>query len=94
MRKCVMGFLREIDVIMNLLKELDHTSKHFKGYIQYLSYQPFVVINYTEEQINMLREACRKREAFLYFDASGLSMKRPYMLDKRIFIHMLVLRTR
>lgn len=42
----------------------------------------------------MPRDACRQDDCYLYFDATGLSMKRPMDQPKRLYMYCLVLQTR
>ena len=62
------------------------------GYIQKLSYEPFYVICFLEEQIHVLRDACKDRKSVLCFDATGTGIVRPTESKKKIFYFSLVLK--
>ena len=62
------------------------------GYIQNLSYEPFYVICFLEEQIHILRNACKDRNSVLCFDATGTGIVRPTESKKKIFYFSMVLK--
>ena len=72
---------------------MDSTSKHIKGYIQYLAYDPFVTICFTEAQIRLLASACGDSQSVLCLDATGTGILRPIECKKKIFFYELILRT-
>ena len=86
--------VREVYAVKRTLEILDTVSSSVKGYIQFIGYEPFFIINFCAEQIDLLTEACQKGDAFLYFDATGLSMKRPMDQPKRMYMYCLVLQSR
>lgn len=86
--------IREIYAVKRTLEIIDIAAKPVSGYIQFIGFEPFFVINFCAEQINILRDACRQDDCYLYFDATGLSMKRPMDQPKRLYMYCLVLQTR
>ena len=49
-------------------------NKHFNGYIQYLSYNPFILHLYTEYQIKILRTF--KKRVIVHLDATGSLLRK------------------
>lgn len=86
--------IREIYAVKRTLEIIDIAAKPVSGYIQFIGFEPFFVIIFCAEQINILRDACRQDDCYLYFDATGLSMKRPMDQPKRLYMYCLVLQTR
>ena len=75
--------VREVYAVKRTLEILDTVWSSIKGYIQFIGYEHFFIINFCADQIDLVTEACQKGDSFLYFDATGLSMKRPMDQPKK-----------
>ena len=72
LRICV---VRGVYAVKRTFEILDTVLSSIKVYFRFIGYEPFFIINFCGQQIYLLTEACQREDAFLYFDATGLSMK-------------------
>ena len=61
------------------------------SYIKFTGYDPFLINNFTDDQIRLLKDACTK-QAFK-FDATGILCQKPKDQPKIIYFYVLNLST-
>ena len=91
LRDCV---VRGVYAVKRTFEILDTVLSFIKGYFRFIGYEPFFILNFCAEQIYLLTESCQREDAFLYFDATGLSMEGSIDQSKRIYLYCLVLQSR
>ena len=61
---------------MAILAESDNNEKKPKGYIQSVGYNPFNVVMFTQEQLDIVKDYIKRKQGYLYLDATGSVIKK------------------
>ncbi|XP_021353616.1 uncharacterized protein LOC110450426 [Mizuhopecten yessoensis] len=82
----------EVVMTRQILQDLDQDSKSMPGYIQFLSYQPFITISFTERQLQIFRNQKKLGRGVLYLDATGSLVKKQSGSDKPVYYYAAVVK--
>ncbi|CAG2210509.1 unnamed protein product [Mytilus edulis] len=84
---------KEIVLTQELLFDEDTSSDKIRGYIQTISYDPFMVIMFTQAQFEILVSRLKSGKCYLYFDATGSVISKLGTPKKRVLYYALVIRS-
>lgn len=82
---------RDLVITQEVMKD-NYESPNIPGYIQLLSYSPFVAVCFKEDQLKIFREKVKLGEGVLYLDATGSVVRRTNNKEKAVFYYAAVVK--
>ena len=82
---------RDLVITQEVIKDTDESRIIF-GYIQLLSFSPFISVCFKEDQLRMFREKVKLGEGVLYLDATGSVVRRTNNKTKPVFYYAAVVK--
>ena len=81
----------ECSILKDVYSEQDKTSKIIKGFVQNISFRPFIIHMYCEEQLRILIRSIKTGSCTLHIDATGKIVENIPDQQKRVYYYTIVL---